>query len=105
MQVFATFTLGAAPGVATWTTVAAPGLSLSASPSKLRRGRRTTVRFKVTDAGDPVAGAKVSGGGKSDTTDAAGKASLALTGRGKRVHVTATRAGYVAAAVNLRMRR
>jgi hypothetical protein len=104
-QVFATFTQGTAPGVATWTTLTAPGLSLSASPSSLRRGRHTEVEFKVSDAGDAVAGAKVSGGGKSDTTDAGGKASLTLTGRGKRVHVTVTRAGYVAGAVNLRVRR
>lgn len=105
VRVFATFTQGVGPGVATWTTVTAPGLSLSASPSKLRRGRRTVVEFKVTDAGDAVAGAKVSGGGTSDTTDRGGKASLALTGRGSRVHVKAARTGYVSGAVDLRVRR
>jgi hypothetical protein len=104
-QVFGSFVLGAGPGVATWVTTVSPGLSLFASPTTLRRGNRTTIDFKVTDAGDPVRGATVRAGGKSDTTDNGGKASLSLTPSGRRLSVKASAPGYTAAARKLRVRR
>ena len=68
-----------------------PGLALAASPAKLRKGRTTTVRFTVRDAGDPVKGATVKAGGKSGTTDSKGRVELDLPG--KAVTATATHGG------------
>ena len=42
---------------------------------------RAQVTFTVTDAGDPVKGATVKAGGKSDKTDAKGRAVLTLKGK------------------------
>ncbi|MDH4346221.1 MAG: hypothetical protein OEW31_07800, partial [Thermoleophilia bacterium] len=72
---------------ATWHTQVLPPLSLAAKKGK------SAVTFVVTDAGDPVAGAKVSFAGKSVTTNAAGKAT-APSGSGK---AKATKAGYAPA--------
>ena len=41
-----------------------PGLTLRASPGRVRRGEPTEVRFTVLDAGDPVQGARVTAGGR-----------------------------------------
>jgi hypothetical protein len=76
-----------------------PGLALAASPAKLRKGRTTTVRFTVRDAGDPVKGAKVKAGGKSGTTDSKGRVELDLPG--KAVTATAAHGGYVKASKRL----
>ena len=73
--------------LATWHTQVLPPLSLAAKKGK------SAVTFVVTDAGDPVAGAKVSFAGKSVTTNAAGKAT-APSGSGK---AKATKAGYAPA--------
>jgi hypothetical protein len=53
--------------------------------------------FRVLDARDPVAGARVSAGGKSGTTNARGFVTLALRGRGRAVGAVATKSGYTAA--------
>ena len=76
-----------------------PGLTLAASPAKVRRGGTTTVRFTVRDAGDPVKGAKVKAGGASGTTDSRGRVKLDLPG--KAVTATATHSGYTKAAKRL----
>jgi hypothetical protein len=72
-----------------------PALSLRASKKAVKGGVRVTVR--VTDAGDPVAGAKVSGlPGGAKATDATG--SVAVTVRkGGKLSLTATKPGYVGA--------
>jgi hypothetical protein len=76
------------PGsLATWHTQVLPKLSLAASGGEV-------LHFRVTDAGDPVAGAKVKVGRRTLTTDTAGRAHVDLA-RGK-VSATASAVGYVA---------
>jgi hypothetical protein len=53
-----------------------PGLSLTAAPSTFSHKKAKTVTFTVTDAGQPVAGAKVSCLGKSGKTTARGTVKL-----------------------------
>jgi hypothetical protein len=78
------------PGsLATWHTQVLPRLSLSA-----KKGA-TSVTFTVTDAGDPVAGAKVSFLGKTIVTTANGRAVTGLPG--KTAKATAAKAGYASA--------
>jgi MFS family permease len=83
-----------------------PGLSLRATPSTFRRGRRQTIVFRVEDAGVPVAGARVTVGRSRATTNAAGRATIVVTtARGARtLRAAATRAGYVGAGLTLRGR-
>jgi hypothetical protein len=68
-----------------------------------RRGKLATIRFTVLDAGDPVAGARVTAGGKSAVTNAGGRASIVVRAKPKRtLGARATRAGYVGASVGVR---
>jgi hypothetical protein len=105
LDVFGTFGIGTTPGVQTYYTRVLPGLTLKASPHKLHRGHPSTVTFTVRDAGDPVAGAKVSAGGQSDTTNSKGKTPLTLTGSGQSVTAHATHNGYTAGEVKLTVAR
>jgi hypothetical protein len=75
-------------------TIALPGVTLVRERvRKLSDGRRS-ITFRVLDAGDPVAGARVSAQGRSATTAASGRATLVVTGSpGAR----ATKAGYTPA--------
>ena len=57
--------------------------------------------FTVTDAGDPVAAAKVKVGGKTLTTAANGQATLA-NALGGKVKASASKAGYAAATTTVR---
>jgi hypothetical protein len=59
-------------------------------------------RFVVTDAGDPLAGAKVSLRGKSAKTGASGVVTLKVP-KG-RATATAARSGYVGASAAVRVR-
>ena len=78
-----------------------PGLTLLRSgPARSRPGRRYAVTFSVLDAGDPVAGARVSGGGRAATTAANGRATLTL--RRGAVRVSASKSRYVEAALTMR---
>lgn len=72
------------------------GLTLTASPHKFSHKKATSVTFTVKDAGQAVAGAKVSCLGKHGTTAATGKVKLAFhKGAAKGKHVcTATKSGY-----------
>ncbi len=72
------------------------GLSLTAKPSKFSHKKGKKVTFTVTDAGQAIAGAKVSCLGKHGTTAATGKVKLAFhKGAAKGKHVcTATKSGY-----------
>lgn len=91
--------------IAFWHTRVLPGLTLRARPGRLHRCR-TTVTFTVEDAGAPVAGAKVKAGGKSDTTDASGHATLKLGPFGrhaKRVWAVASKGGYASGRLRLRV--
>jgi hypothetical protein len=56
VDVLANFNIGTATTAVTSYRRILPGLTLTASPRKVRRGDPTTVRFNVTDAGAPVKG-------------------------------------------------
>ena len=78
--------------LSTWHTQVQPPLSLSAKRQK------NTVTFRVTDAGDPVAGATVAVAGKNLQTNAAGTAKTSLAAAGK---ATASKGGYAPASVRV----
>src|SRR5262249_2670190 len=79
----------AAPGsLATWHTQLLPPLSLACA------GKRS-IACSVTDAGDPVEGARVEVGGKTFVTDARGRVT-AHVARGA-ANVVAAKAGYAPA--------
>lgn len=69
-----------------------PGLTIVRTSLVRRRGS-AAVTFRVLDAGDPVAGARVRAAGRSGVTNARGTATLVVRRGGT---ATATRAGYVA---------
>jgi hypothetical protein len=71
-----------------------PKLQLSGKATKTPSGRKLTLR--VTDAGDPVAGATVKVAGKTATTAANGTATITLPGKAKAA-ATAAKAGYTGA--------
>jgi hypothetical protein len=99
LDVLALFGTGSESGGATYVRRVLPGLTLKATPKSLP-ARPRTVRFTVTDAGDPVAGATVRAGGKTARTDAKGRATLTLSGGKATARATAN--GYAAAVVKLR---
>jgi len=98
---------GGASGVSNRHTQILPPLELSARPRSIRGGRRTRVRFRVTDVGIPVAGVTVRAGGRSARTNARGRAVLRLRGdaRGGRIGVSARKARYRRDSLRLRVRR
>jgi hypothetical protein len=79
--------------LAAWHTQVLPGLTLVCKGGKV-------VSCTVTDAGVPIAGAKVRIGGKTLTTNARGKASVDLPAR--RFSATAAKAGYTGAKAAVR---
>ncbi len=91
LDLFVSATTGSS--LSTWHTQVPPPLSLSAKKSK------TQVTFSVTDAGDPIGGAKISFGGKTLTTSAAGKATAPLPA-GKTA-AKASKPGYQPASVSV----
>ena len=102
LDVLGVFNLGTSSDASTFHRRLLPGLTLTADPGRLRRGRRASVTFTVRDAGDPVKGAKVAAGGGSGTTNSRGKVELTLPGR--RAKATATKSGYVADTLRLKAR-
>jgi len=91
LDLFADITVDGQTKDGSYHTQMHPALSLRASA----KAGRVTVR--VTDAGDPIAGAKVSGlPGGAKTTDAKGTVTVAVR-KGSRLSLTATKAGYVSA--------
>jgi hypothetical protein len=102
--VLANFNIGTTSDAATSYRRVQPGLTLQASPGRLRKGEQTEVHFTVSDAGDAVSGARVKVGGRSGTTDSKGRVTLTLTsGRAVKAHPTHT--GYTAATKWLGVRR
>ena len=85
----------ASGGQALWHQQVWPKLSLSGSRSGTR------IVFRVTDAGDAVAGASVNAGGKTLKTNATGRATLRERTSG-RVRATASKPAYAAAAASVR---
>jgi hypothetical protein len=104
LDVLANFNIGTTSDAATSYRRLQPGLTLKASPSTLRKGERTEVRFTVSDAGDAVRGARVKVGAGSGTTDSRGRVTLSLRSSGA-VKAQATRTGYTAATKLLEVRR
>lgn len=74
-----------------WHAQALRTLSVTA-PSQVAKGGTITV--KVTDAGQPVPGAKVKVTGDSATTDSSGTATLRAPARSRAYTVTAQRSGF-----------
>lgn len=97
LDLFADITVDGASRDGSYQTHVLPALSLAVSKKATKAGVRVTVR--VTDAGDPVAGARVSGlPGGARTTDAKGSVSFAAPATNAGTFaLTATKPGYVAA--------
>jgi hypothetical protein len=85
----------AAGGQAFWHQQVWPKLSLTGS----RSGKN--IVFRVTDAGDAVAGATVKAGGRTLRTNGAGRATLAQAPSG-RVKATASKTAYASATATVR---
>jgi len=85
----------AAGGQALWHQQVWPKLSLTGS----RKG--ATIVFRVTDAGDAVAGATVKAGGKTLKTNSSGRATLTQAPAG-RVTANASKAAYAPASASIR---
>lgn len=92
---------GGAP-IAFFHTQVLPGLSLSARPRPVPRGKK--VVFRVRDAGQPVAGAKVRFLGRTLTTNGKGKASIKADVAKGRYKAIARKGGYFRAIVKVRVR-
>jgi hypothetical protein len=105
LDLLGTFGIGTTSNAATYYRRVRPGLSLAARPVELRRGERTRILFKVTDAGDPVKGARVHAGGESGVTDGKGRITLTVRAAGSRLLAKASHSGYVPAKRRLRARR
>jgi hypothetical protein len=101
LDVLGNFNIGSSTTAVTSYRRINPGLTLQAKPGKLRKGKKTKVRFTVSDAGDPVKGAKVKAKGQSGTTNGKGRVTLNIRSS-KAVKATATRSGYTRATKRLR---
>lgn len=104
LDVLANFNIGTSSDAATSYRRLLPGLTLQASPARLRSDAPTEVRFTVSDAGDAVSGARVKVGRASGTTDSRGRVTLTLRSS-RAVTARATRAGYAPARKRLELRR
>jgi hypothetical protein len=102
VDVLGVFNIGTSSNAATFHRRLLPGLTLTADPGRVRKGRATTVEFRVRDAGAAVSGARVSAGGRSGTTNGRGRVELRLPGRA--VKATASRSGYVKDTLRLKAR-
>jgi hypothetical protein len=102
LDVLANFNIGTEPRSASYHRRILPGLRLRASPRRLRRGGPQDVRFVVSDAGDPVRGARVTAGRASGLTARDGRVTLRLPGQA--VTAKAAKPGYAAAQRRLRAR-
>lgn len=94
-------TAGSTP--AYYDTQLLPALRIAASATRVSHTRAHTITFRVTDAGDPVSGAKVKFLGKTVTTNSHGAASVKVrkgTAKGKHEAV-ATKNGYVSARLTI----
>ncbi|HWE10117.1 MAG TPA: hypothetical protein VG325_12230 [Solirubrobacteraceae bacterium] len=88
----------------TFQTHLLPGLTVRATPNRLRPGRATAVTFTVSDAGDPVRGSVVTALGRTAKTAASGRVTMTLRPR-RRFTVRATRVGYLAGRLGLSLAR
>lgn len=74
-----------------WHTQALRTLGIEAQSRVARNG---TINVVVTDAGEPVAGARVKIAGDSATTDSQGRARLQAPGRNRLYSITALKSGF-----------
>jgi hypothetical protein len=80
-----------------------PGLTLKRTRTVRRAGGQVALTFRVDDAGDPLAGARVAVGGVGTITGGNGLATLVLGApRPGALRATASRAGYVADTIRFR---
>jgi len=89
-----------------WHTQVVAGLTLQASPASWRHHTRQKVTFTVTDAHDPVKGAKVAVGSSHCTTGNRGTCPITFApsyGQGKHT-ARATKSGYAPATAGLKVR-
>ncbi|MBI1349960.1 MAG: hypothetical protein GC156_02450 [Actinomycetales bacterium] len=77
-------------------------LTVKAAPATVRRN--APVKVLVTDAGDPVAGAKVKIGGRMGTTNASGKVTLNAPSSRGSAKVVASKAAYNPGVTRIRVR-
>jgi hypothetical protein len=101
---------GSGAAIPDWHTQVLPRLSLVVLSSRTDvRGRgksKHAVRrlaLRVTDAGDPVGGARITLGGKRFTTAASGRVTAVLPVAGRQLSATAAKAGYASATARLRI--
>ena len=95
-------------GVRTWHTQLRAGLTVSARPARVAAGARSPrqVKVRVTDAGDPVAGATVKLAGQVGVTGRGGTATLSVPAgtRPRTLTARAIRQGYVDGTATVRVR-
>ena len=97
---------GTGTAIPDWHTQVLPRLSLAVVSSRTeKRGKRTVRRLalRVTDAGDPVGGARITIAGKRFTTASSGRVTAVVPASGKQVDATAAKAGYANAIVRVRV--
>ena len=104
LDALASFNIGSTSAAATYYRRLQPGLTLRADPGTVRRGEPTQVRFTVSDAGEPVRGARVEVGGRAGATNGNGRVTLTLSAT-RAVEAGATRDGYTAATRRVAVRR
>jgi hypothetical protein len=104
LDVLGNFNVDTTPTAVTSYRRLLPGLTFTAKPAKLRKGKKTAVRFTVRDAGAAVKGAKVTVGDESATTNGKGRVTLRIKSRKART-AKVKRSGYTGAAVRLKLRR
>ena len=82
-------------------------LSLRATPRRWRVNRAQTVVFKVTDVDGSVARARVRAAGRRCTTNGSGRCSIRFPAQARpgRITAKATKTGYAATTIRLRVRR
>lgn len=96
LDLFADVTVDGATKDGSYQTHVFPALSVRVARKAATSSVRLTVR--VLDAGDPVAGAKVTGlPGGARTTDASGSVSVTVASKKGSFALTATKAGYLPA--------
>jgi hypothetical protein len=98
------FALTDAGHAATFQTHLLPGLTIRATPNRLRRDHATAVTFRVLDAGDPIRGATVSALGRSARTAANGRVTMTLRPR-RGFTARVTRVGYTPGTIAVHLAR
>jgi hypothetical protein len=78
-------------------TIVLPGLTLVRERTRRLAHGKVAITFRALDAGDPVAGARISAGGTHSRTVGNGRATLVLNAPG-HARARATKAGYTPAA-------